>query len=238
VPAVNEYLIQIPRIGFTRLLALLVLILVANHVMLQAFHYYSEKGHWLVRALFDVDREDSLPTWCATVLLLLAAFLLYLIASAKSRVADRFLRHWWLLACGFLLLSIDEVAGLHESLNTVSEISWTKPAAVLLAVVGLIYLPFLWHLPRRTSIGFVVAGAIFCGGAVGVEHATDWYLELYSDDSFGYNLLTGVEEGLEMLGVVMFIGELLRYMNPVSHSARVAVEVKGPHDQPPVDSLG
>ena len=41
---------------------------------------------------------------------------------------------------------------------------------------------------------------------------TDWYLEDHDIDTLGYNLLTPVEEGLEMFGVVLFIDCLLRYM--------------------------
>ena len=207
-----EYSFRIHRVRFTALLGLLVLVLIANHTMLQIFHYRWQRGHWLIRNLFDVDAEDSIPTWCSTALLLLSAALLFLIASVKTREADGFARHWSFLAFGFLLLSLDEVAGLHESLNTVLDFSWTIPGAVVVAVIGLLFVRFLWHLPRRTCAGFLVAGGIFVTGAVGVEHSADWYLEAHSMNSLGYNLLTGLEEGLEMFGVVVFIGELLHYI--------------------------
>lgn len=42
-------------------------------------------------------------------------------------------------------------------------------------IIGLASLPFLARLPSRTGNLFVIAGAIYVGGALGVERATDWY---------------------------------------------------------------
>jgi len=207
------YRVTIYPTRLTNLLVLAVLVLLANHVMLQVSHYQAGQGHWLVRQLFDVDEEDTIPTWFATALLLFCAQLLYAIATAKSRQANRFFRHWLGLAIGFLLLSIDEVAGLHEILNTAIDVPWTIPAAFLLAIVALAYVRFLLHLPAGCRIRFVLAGALFVGGAVGVEHATDGYWMEYGSDNLGYNLLTALEEGCEMFGIVLFISALLGYIS-------------------------
>ena len=130
----------------------------------------------------------------------------------KSSQGDRFARHWFGLSAAFLALSIDEVAGVHEAINTVIDIPWTIPAAVVVAIIGMLYLPFLWHLPPATRRQTLLAGTLFVGGAVGVEHATDWFLANRTMDSLEYNLLTAAEEGLEMIGVVVFIHALLGYM--------------------------
>ena len=42
-----------------------------------------------------------------------------------------------------------------------------------------------------------------------VEHLADYYIEAYTMKNFGYNMLTVLEESLEMIGVVLFIRALL-----------------------------
>ena len=54
---------------------------------------------------------------------------------------------------------------------------------------------------------FLLAGAIYGGGAVGVEHFTDSEV-----NSLHYNMWTALEEGMEMLGVIVFIYALLDYL--------------------------
>jgi hypothetical protein len=117
---------------------------------------------------------------------------------------------WFVLAIGFHLLSIDEVVGMHEYVNTVSEdIRWTTFAAVIVALLGLAYLPFLSALPSRIRLLFIVAAVVYVGGAVGVERATDWYDAHDLLDTLAYNLWTAVEETMEMTGAIVFIYALL-----------------------------
>ncbi len=54
---------------------------------------------------------------------------------------------------------------------------------------------------------FLLAGAIYAGGAVGVEHWTGADV-----NSLHYNMWTTLEEGMEMAGVVVFIYALLDFM--------------------------
>lgn len=220
------YTVQIPRARFTAFLVLVVLVLLINHLMLQFFYHQWDVGHWLLRDMFDVDEEENFPTCYSSFALLFSAGLLYAIASQKRREQDRFAPHWLGLSIIFLAMSVDEIAGMHEALNTVTEFPWTKPAAVVAVVVAMIYVRFLLHLPVPTRNGFLVAGMLFTGGAIGVEHASDWYLEDQSMDSFGYSLLTVLEEGLEMLGVVLFINMLLGYMQAGGKAAMITLDVE------------
>lgn len=220
------YTIQIPRARLTCFLVLVVLVLLINHVMLQVFHYQWDAGHWVLRDLFDVDEEENFPTYYSAFALLIAAGLLYAIALRKASEQDRFTRHWFGLTLGFLAMSVDEVAGMHEALNTITDFPWTLPAAFAVLVVAILYLKFLLHLPLPTRIGFLLSGMLFAGGAIGVEHATDWYLENHSMDTLGYNLLTALEEGLEMLGVILFINSLLGYMDTNTPGISLLIEDK------------
>jgi len=159
-------------------------------------------------AVFDLDEEESFGTWFSSGILgMSAALLLFQARVARAQGAD-WARWWLVLGIGFCVLSIDEVVGMHEYMNTVLEdIPWTVVGFPIFILVGLAYMPFLWHHRGRTALLFLVAGAIYGGGAVGVEHFTD------SDvNSLHYNMWTALEEGMEMLGVILFIYALLDYM--------------------------
>lgn len=182
------------------------------HVVLTICHYQFVELPWLIRELFDVDEEESIPTWFSSGILFLSAVALFFIAALKQHQRDSQSIYWIVLAAGFTFLSVDEIAGFHETLNSVTEISWAVPGLVVALVVGLSYLRFLSQLPSHTAVRFIMAGAIFVGGAVGVELATEPYL--YNDelDTLAYNLWTPVEEGMEMAGVIFFLSALFDYI--------------------------
>jgi len=156
-------------------------------------------------SVFDLDEEESFGTWFSSGNLFFASLLLFLRARA-ARVAQEPGRiGWMVLAVGFLYLSIDEVVALHELLNSLLEDStWTTVAMPLVAALGLYFIPFLRRLDRRMALRFVLAGAVYVGGAVGVEHYTDAQV-----NSLHYNMWTALEEGMEMFGVILFIWALL-----------------------------
>ena len=161
-------------------------------------------------SIFDLDEEESFGTWFSAVILLYAGRLLLRRARSARKEADPWYRWWLVLAVGFHFLSIDEVVGMHEYVNTVVENTrWTTFGAAIVAVLGLAYFPFLRALPSRIRVLFIVAAVIYVGGAVGVERATDWYDVHNLLDTLAYNLWTAVEETMEMAGVIVFIYALL-----------------------------
>lgn len=202
--------------------ALLVLI----HVCLTIFHYQVSELPWLYRELFDVDEEESVPTWFSSMILLLTSVTLMLLYSVKRRMRDAHRLGWLGLAAGFFVMSIDEIAGFHEAINSVTSYSWAVPGLVLALMILVFYTKFLVSLPRRTAVNFVIAGATFVGGAVGVELATEPFL--YNDelDTLAYNLWTAVEEGMEMGGVIYFLYALNQYSQS-SFNVKAHVHVTG-----------
>ena len=130
-------------------------------------------------------------------------------------------RWWFVLGLAFVFLSMDEVVGMRELMSTLMEENpWTVVGFPVLAVVGLSYLPFLWRYRGRTALLFVLAGLIYGGGAVGVEHFTDAEV-----NSLHYNMWTALEEGMEMFGVMVLIYAVLDFMQG---DAAVAVTVEVP----------
>ncbi|MBT4260816.1 MAG: hypothetical protein HOD90_13030 [Nitrospina sp.] len=184
--------------------------LIVMHLTLQAVHYYVQELPWLLREIFDVDEEESFSTWFSAVLLLICSALLFLIA--RSKVKETYVRHWYGLAMGFGILSLDEVVGMHETFNTITEIAWTVPATWITLLLLLLYLKFLIYLPRPAMKLFLIAGTVFLSGGLLVEHLADYYVEVFGMDNFGYQLLTALEESLEMVGVVLFIRALLKFL--------------------------
>ena len=190
-------------------LSVTALALLFCHAALTVYHYQVSEVSWLPwRQLFDVDEENNLPTWFSEFLLLITVVLLWLCSDKKRRDKDPSVDHWYTLTIGFLLLAMDEIAGFHETINSLVDPTWAIGGGLLALGVGVGFIPFLRRLPKRTAILFVVAGAIYVGGTVGVEIIG----EPLDSDTMAYNLLTVLEEGMEMFGVIFFVPVLLGYM--------------------------
>jgi hypothetical protein len=192
--------------------------LVAIHVLAMQANFNDSLGlkealdfeYWQV-AIFDLDEEESFGTWFSTTILLFASVLSLLVAANLRSAADSMHRWWAMLGLGFGLLSIDEVVGLHELFNTLyQDIPWTTAGFFLFVLAGFCFLPFLWHYRWRTSGLFMVAGVIYASGAIGVERYSGTDI-----NSLGYNMLTGLEEGLEMFGVIIVIYTLLDFIRGI-----------------------
>jgi hypothetical protein len=161
--------------------------------------------------LFSLSYEGNVPTFYSAAILSIASVLLAFSAVTAKKTGAGFVPHWWVLALGFLYIAIDEVFSIHEMAGTFVQLSgvlyfsWVIPAAVVVLVVGLSYLKFLRHLPRRTCLRFLVAGAIYVGGAVAMELPLGYWTEKHGSHNLGYGLIDAVEEGLEMVGINLFI---------------------------------
>jgi hypothetical protein len=173
-----------------------------------------------------LSHEDNLPTWLSACLLFSCAVLLALIARDERLRGSRWVRHWWVLSLIFLYISLDETAGLHENANHwfrlpgIFYFGWVIPAAILVAIVGLSYLRFLAALPERTRWQFIRAGAVYVGGALGVELVLAWWTDLAGDKNFVYALIDLVEESMEMIGASLFLLSLLEFLSGPEREVR------------------
>jgi len=160
--------------------------------------------------LFSLSYEGNVPTFYSAAILSWAAMLLALCAVEAKKSGAGYVPQWWILSLGFFYIAIDEVFSIHEmaggwaNLSGVLYFSWVVPAAVLVLVIGLSYVRFLQHLPRRTAIRFLIAGAIYVGGAVLMELPLGYWTEKHGTHNLGYGLIDAVEESLEMLGINLF----------------------------------
>jgi hypothetical protein len=57
-----------------------------------------------------------------------------------------------------------------------------------------------------------MAGALFVGGALGVEAVSGKHASLHGEQNLTYHLIITIEELLEMAGLVVFVYALLDYI--------------------------
>ena len=153
-----------------------------------ALYMWGDEGFLQPLRILDVGEERSIPTWFESILFLLCSVLLAVVTVAKKQSDDRYSLHWSVLSIILLLLSLDEVASIHEAIGAQLErllhnitgfnasgaitFFWVVPGAVFVFIVLLAYVRFLAHLPQTTRRLFLFAGALFVLGALGLEMLT------------------------------------------------------------------
>ncbi|HWO18938.1 MAG TPA: hypothetical protein VNO30_09180 [Kofleriaceae bacterium] len=163
--------------------------------------------------LLSLSYEHNVPTWLASSLLLAGA----LAAGAVARAAAAWRRHWWGMVAVFAYASLDEAVELHEHLgghidtSGVLYFDWVIPAVAILGVLAAVYLPFVRALPAATRRRLIVAGAIYIGGAVGMELPLGWWAERAGPDGLGYAVIDWVEETLELCGASLAVVALVAH---------------------------
>jgi hypothetical protein len=186
----------------------------------------------LVRLTY-VDAESNIPTWYSSGLLLAVACIHAVIARAASRRADRWARHWWALAALFAVLSIDEASMIHElpidRLRAVFGVggllheAWVVPGMIAVMIVGLLLVSFLRSLPRSIAIGYLLAGVLFVGGAIGVEMVSGAVADGRGRESWMYVMVVSVEELFEMAGLAVLAGvSLVVLRNQVGRTVEIS----------------
>lgn len=181
-------------------------------------------GHdvaWGFIALFTFNAEQNVPTVYAALTLLLSSLLLLAIARKHRQEGEAYLA-WMMLGLVFAFLAFDEFAVIHERLNGPVRsalnvegfltFGWIIPYGIAVAVLALLYVPFLVRIPRRTAFLFIVAGAIFVSGAIGLEMVGGKYSSVFGFGNATYSLITTLEELLEKIGIAVFIFALVEYI--------------------------
>lgn len=216
-----EFRIDVRRIA-QLLMAIVILLALADVAgMIVRFELHHEYAFGLIDT-FNLNFENNVPTFFATLMLVSCAALLAVIARHAAAV-DGNAAYWKWLGILFLFLAVDEDASLHELLIEPMRahlpvagplyFAWVVPYGLAVLVVGAIYLKFVWSLPARTRRLFVAAGSIYLAGALGFEFAGGWYLsQPGASEDLRYSLLVAAEESLEMSGIVLFIYALLDHL--------------------------
>ncbi len=173
--------------------------------------------------LLYVDKESNIPTLFSVGLLLADALALAIVASLEKSRGSKWTLAWQGLSVGFVVIAADEFMSFHERLTVpirrladgaagdLFHYGWVALAIPVVLVILAAYWRFLRALPAATRKAFLVAGACFVGGAVGVELLGGIAAARLGEMSVTHSVLATVEEGLEMVGCILFLEAVLVY---------------------------
>ena len=200
-----------------RWLSVITAALLAAHFITQVGIYgFGADKHWL--DVLNMDRELNLPTLFSALLMLSSALLLRRLSKAPARET---VAEWTLLSRIFVFLALDESLQIHEILILPGLRHQVHPALASTWVIpyGLIALGLLWRLrhflrdlPATTSRRFLRAGSIYMLGSLGMEMVGSFAVRSGSIrlHSIWYGAITGIEESLEILGLILFLQALMQ----------------------------
>jgi hypothetical protein len=148
-----------PKATFKILLAIIFILVFAGIIASYCRCAYNTPQVKMVVRLFDLDGETNFPAFYSSLALLFSSLLLFYVAFSHRDVKRDFVA-WLLMALGFLFLSLDEAAMLHEMLAGTARRSldlsgllynaWVIPYGIIMILGGILYLPFLLRLPKPT----------------------------------------------------------------------------------------
>jgi hypothetical protein len=171
---------------------------------------------------FRLDAEVTVPAWYSSSLMLVCSLLLLLIARLVYLKGQAFAWHWAALGVIFGYMSADESSGIHEvlidplqqgfDLHGALHFAWVLPGSFVVLLLGLIYLKFLFSLPRSSAVRFFLAGSIYVGGALGMEMLGGYQIDYFGRESFRYIATMIAEESLEITGLTIFLLALMRHL--------------------------
>ena len=170
---------------------------------------------------FNVEAEKNPPALFAGLQLLFAATTAWVASKIDIVMWRR--RYWQILAAGLAWMSFDEVFRMHERLIEpmrallgggdlgMFTYAWVVPAIFVVSIVGLLYTKFLLGLPSETGLWLFASGAVFVGGAVGLEMVGGWYWSQMGN-TLTQSLIVITEEAMEFSGICLFIFVVLRFL--------------------------
>lgn len=215
------------NLGWLLALGTIVFTLAGAGIVLLKMYYQFDRVYGLYD-LLDLDTDSSIPTWFSSLGLLSCSVLLWFHSAIDKALDTGRKWQWRLLALIFLFLSVDEVARIHEVVGTLvgSKLApdvtqqthglvsyhWLVAYVGFAAVLAVIYLPFLYRLPRRVAGGCILAGVVYVGGAGATESFNGHIVHATSQRDPVYMWGTVCEEFLEMCGMTLFAHVLVRYL--------------------------
>ncbi|MBL3598267.1 MAG: hypothetical protein JMN25_00185 [gamma proteobacterium endosymbiont of Lamellibrachia anaximandri] len=204
------------------LLWIVAFLTIANTLGQISHHFFGHSRLFGLVYLFNLNREWSIPSFYASFAVLFCSLLLTLIAWVHHRRGEMDFKYWYGLAVIFLLLAIDEYTDIHNRifepvrshLKAIGMISyaWLLVYVPLLLAMLLIYRRFLTRLPKQIAKLFILAGVVYLVGAIGINFIGDQYTYSERRVAVSYAVIYTLEELCEMLGIIMFIYALLKYM--------------------------
>lgn len=221
----KEPQIQLSVTGITRFLSIIAILLVMVSVIGQMISHLTDYdlAFGLIPLVY-VNAELSIPTIFSVLLLFFCALLLAVIVTIKIYQNETGRVYWGFLTAGFLFMTFDEGASIHELLDDPMRrllgsqspdflhFAWVVPIGIVIIILGFFFISFLKDLPKTTRRMFVLAAVLYVSGAVGMEMLSGRYAASHGSDNFVFSMLATAEEALEMIGIILFIYALLNYL--------------------------
>jgi hypothetical protein len=218
---VTEVRIDPKRVAYVLLWVVVVLSLF-NSWLLGLHFLLGESAPDDLAEYFDFDIEGNIPTLDSAVTVLICAALLALIARVNWNRPGGKRFQWTGLSVLFLFLAFDEGTAIHEQLSDFFErymeatgalyFLWVVPYGIATLLLAIVYLKFVWELPKVTRARFIAAALLYVGGALGFDMLGAIVAERSGYDTVIYTVLYTIEEMLEMVAIVVFIHALLCHL--------------------------
>ena len=225
-----------PRSVRNLLLAITAGFLVAHCVVQVGIYGFGAEKHWLDS--LNMDRELNLPTLFSSSLLLISALLMQRLGhNSNPDAAD----DWRLLSKIFIFLALDEALQIHEILiipglrhqvHPALASTWVVPYAALALIMLWKFRSFLGSIPRATATGLLRSGAVYVGGAIGMEMIGSFAVRssLIRLHSPWYGAITGLEETLELVGIILLMDALMRALLVQQDSVDITLRLTAAQD--------
>lgn len=147
--------------------------------------------------------------------------------------------YWAGLIVLFVFLGIDEGVALHDVLTLpvraafshvdLLHTGWVLPYGLLLAVVGVAYLPFLWTLTLRTATWLTLAALLYFAGMIVCTALAGRELLYHGDQwSFAYAAFVTLAEAFKQAGIAALVYGLLDYIAREFPELRLGLATRRP----------
>jgi hypothetical protein len=183
---------------------------------------------------FDADQKINFPTGAKTTFLLLNTLLMLACWWAARQRGDAVARGWALLAAGTGFAFIDETTYLHQSLSTtmadtfgltgILKYSWTLLYAPAVVVIGIFLFRNLATMDPDIRKRLLPAGALFVGGALGLEPIKSSLSESTGDSGLAFRLTAAISDSLELAGLALLTGAMLIALSRITARFAFAIE--------------
>jgi len=183
-----------------------------------------ERISWTIGSMFNLDGETTIPAWFSSMQLLLIGILFLSSGSWPQRHLIVFPHFLFIVGIGFIFLSMDEAATIHEKINHIlKSIEWIPSfkgghgiwilvylsIAIALSVIGGRTIISFFKVYSRYAVIMLLGATIFLIGAVGLEIISYQYLRV-AEHSHIYKLEVALEELFEMAGAsIILYGTIL-----------------------------
>jgi len=213
--------------NFTKLLITVLFFLTfidAAFLIIKFYHTINNENVINLYQLFDTNLEANIPTFFSVFLILVNAFILYLIGKNDEEKKSRL---WFFWSALFLFGAIDELAQIHEfidiliknslALHHLFSFGWVSLWALYAIIIILINLKLFVSLPKLIKFQIMIAGIILIAGALAFEIIGGYF----ADNKINYKICTSIEEYMEMFAMIVFANAFLKYLYHINSNLKV-----------------